>query len=128
MTDGQRRLVLIVEDNETCAVTLQIALESFPGIDVEVAPTALAALGVLERNAGPVAAVISDLRLPGISGLDLLTRLRAQERFAHVPFVIVSGESDPFVPEIALSNGATAYFSKPYSPSEIRKKLEQLLT
>src|SRR5579863_9810861 len=125
---GRRGIILIVEDSETCAVTLQIALESFPGIDVQVASTASAALGLLDRSTDHIAAVISDLQLPGMSGMDFLTRLRSQSRFAHVPVLIISGDTDPSVPGDALSRGAAAFFTKPYSPSEIRRKLEQLLT
>jgi CheY-like chemotaxis protein len=74
-----------------------------------------------------VAAVISDLQLPGMSGMDFLSRLRSESRFAQVPVLIISGDTDPLAPQDALSRGASAYFTKPYSPSEIRRKLEQLL-
>jgi DNA-binding response OmpR family regulator len=127
MTTPQRGIVLIVDDSETCAETLQIALESFPGVDVRVAYTAAAALRVLQSVADPIAAVISDLQLPGMSGMDFLTRLRSESRFAQVPVLIISGDTDPFAPQDALSRGASAFFTKPYSPSEIRRKLEQLL-
>jgi DNA-binding response OmpR family regulator len=127
MTAPRRGIVLIVEDSETCAETLQIALESFPGVDVRVASTAAAALRVLQSVSGPVAAVISDLQLPGMSGMDFLTRLRSESRFAQVPVLIISGDTDPLAPKDALSRGASAFFTKPYSPSEIRRKLEQLL-
>jgi DNA-binding response OmpR family regulator len=128
MIAPRRGIVLIVDDSETCAETLQIALESFPGVDVRVAYTAAAALRVLYSISEPLAAVISDLQLPGMSGMDFLTRLRSESRFAQVPVLIISGDTDPFAPTNALSRGASAFFTKPYSPSEIRRKLEQLLS
>jgi DNA-binding response OmpR family regulator len=128
MTAPRRGTVLIVDDSETCAETLQIALETFPGVDVRVAYTAAAALVVLQNLSEPVAAVISDLQLPGMSGMDFLTCLRSEARYAKVPVLIISGDTDPFAPKDALSRGASAFFTKPYSPSEIRRKLEQLLS
>jgi DNA-binding response OmpR family regulator len=127
MIAPRRGIVLIVDDSEACAETLQIALESCAGVEVHVAYTAPAALRLLHSVSGPVAAVISDLQLPGMSGMDFLSRLRSESRFAQVPVLIISGDTDPLAPQDALSRGASAYFTKPYSPSEIRRKLEQLL-
>jgi CheY-like chemotaxis protein len=44
-----------------------------------------------------------------------------------LPILLISGDSDPMLPERALAQGADAFFPKPYSPSAVRKKLEQLL-
>jgi CheY-like chemotaxis protein len=40
---------------------------------------------------------------------------------------LISGDSDPGLPARALAEGADAFFSKPYSPSAVRRKLEQLI-
>ena len=125
---GPPRLVLIVEDSEGCAVTLQIAIESIPGLEPRLVASSAAALALLEQNGARVAAVITDLQLPGMSGLDLLTRLRSELRFARIPVVMISGNSDPALPAQAISLGANAFFTKPYSPSAVRRKLEQLLS
>ncbi len=122
------RMVLIVEDSETCAVTLQIALESLPDVEVHVASSGRAALGLLNRWSHPVGVVITDLQLPGMSGLDLLADLRSRERFSSTPVLIISGDSNPRLPQIAQAAGAAAFFIKPYSPSAVRKTVERLLT
>jgi two-component system chemotaxis response regulator CheY len=127
MTNGVRRIVLIVEDTETCAVTLQIALETMPGIELRIASSAKEGWRLLESASLPVAAVITDLHLPGWSGMDLLAKLRSDQRFAGIPVLITSGDSDPKLPRAALSSGAAAVFTKPYSPAQVRKKLEQLI-
>jgi two-component system chemotaxis response regulator CheY len=124
---GRPSLVLIVDDNETCAVTLQIALESLPGIDLQIASSGAAALRVISTCQHRVGAVITDLQLPGISGLDLLKHLRSQPKFASTPVLIISGDSDPRLPRMAVASGANGFFTKPYSPSEVRKRVEQLL-
>ncbi len=83
--------------------------------------------GGSEEGTGEIAAVVTDLHFPESSGFELIRRLRAEPRYAHVPILLVSGDSDPGLPERALSLGANAFFPKPYSPYEVRKKLEQLL-
>jgi CheY-like chemotaxis protein len=122
------RLVLIVEDSEICAETLQIALELIPGVEVRSIGSPRAAIAILHESANEVAALITDLNLdPTGDGLDLIGRIRAEPRFARLPILLISGDSDPRLSERALARGADAFFPKPYSPSAVRRKLEQLL-
>jgi CheY-like chemotaxis protein len=126
------RLVLIVEDSETCAETLSIALESLPGVELRVIHSPHAAIAAVWDPGNDVAAVVTDLNLgerhqPLSDGFDLIRKLRAEPRFARLPIVLISGDSDPTIRERALAQGADAFFPKPYSPSAVRKKLEQLL-
>jgi CheY-like chemotaxis protein len=126
------KLVLIVEDSETCAETLLIALESMPGIEVRVIHSPRAAIAAVWDKSNDVAAIVTDLNLggshhPHSDGFDLIRKLRADPRFARLPILLISGDSDPLLPERALAQGADAFFPKPYSPSAVRKKLEQLL-
>lgn len=126
------RLVLIVEDSETCAETLQIALELIPGVEVRSIHSPRAALAMLNECDGEIAAIVTDLNLAhnagmGGDGLDLIRMVRAEARFARLPILLISGDSDPRLAERALEQGADAFFPKPYSPSAVRRKLEQLL-
>lgn len=125
------KLVLIVEDSEDCGETLQIALESIPGLETRVFgnPTeAIAAAFTAGFNGGDaVAAVVTDLHMPAFDGFDLIRQLRAEPRFARLPILMISGDSDPKLPERAIAQGADAFFPKPYSPSAVRRKLEQLI-
>jgi CheY-like chemotaxis protein len=126
------RLVLIVEDSETCAETLQIALELMPDVDVRSIHSPDAAISFLNDRDNDVAAIVTELHLAQNTGLrddgiDLIRRLRAEPRFARLPIVLISGDSDPLLSERALAEGADAFFPKPYSPSAVRRKLEQLI-
>jgi CheY-like chemotaxis protein len=138
------RLVLIVEDSETCAETLLIALESMPGIEARVIRSPRAAIAAIHDPGNDVAALVTDLNLgdnfgdnPGSNsgntaqplrnGFDLIRKLRDEPRFARLPILLISGDSDPTLPERALAQGANAFFPKPYSPSAVRRKLEQLI-
>ena len=126
------RLVLIVEDSETCAETLAIALELIPNVEVRSIHTSVAAIDFLNRRDSEIAAVVTDMNLPkngntAGDGLDLIRQIRAEPRFARLPIVLISGDSDPRLGERALAQGADAFFPKPYSPAAVRRKLEQLL-
>jgi two-component system chemotaxis response regulator CheY len=121
------KLVLIVEDSETCAETLLIALESIPGLEPRVIHSSRAAIAALWDSNNEVAAIVTDLHLPQSDGFDLIRRLRAEPRFARLPIVLISGDSDPLLPTRALAHGADAFFPKPYSPAAVRRKLEELL-
>ncbi len=126
------RLILIVEDSETCAETLQIALESIPGVEMRLTHSAHEAIDSLRAVEGEspreIAAIVTDLHLPVTDGLDLIRHFRADFRFTQVPIVLISGDSDPGLPARAVATGANAFFSKPYSPSAVRKKLEELIS
>ena len=128
------KLVLIVEDSENCAETLQIALELIPGVEVRSIPSPRAAIALLNEPGSEIAAIVTDLHLDlsevrnGLGdGLDLIRNLRADPRFARLPILLISGDSDPRLSERALALGADAFFPKPYSPAAVRRKLEQLL-
>jgi CheY-like chemotaxis protein len=121
------RLILIVEDNETCAETLQIALESIPGVETRVSRSMNAGLAAALAEENEIAAIVTDLHLPQSDGFALIGRIRAEPRLAGVPILLISGDSDPGLPSRALEKGADAFFAKPYSPSAVRRKLEQLL-
>jgi CheY-like chemotaxis protein len=117
--------ILVVEDSPDCSTTLEIALGSLNGVEIALAGSAEEALRAIER--GGISAVVTDLHLPSMDGLELLARLRADARHSHLPIVIISGDADPRTPERAMGSGATAYFAKPYSPGAVRRTLEELI-
>lgn len=121
------RTVLIVEDAESCATTLEIALLAIPHIHIRVTPTARQALELLASAGGKISALVTDLNMPAMDGFELIERVRADSRTARLPIVVISGDSDPQTPARLYRLGADAYFGKPYSPAQVRQKVEQLL-
>jgi PleD family two-component response regulator len=124
MNDGVRTL-LIVEDAEDCATTLEIALSALPDVVIRHAHTAESAIQTLERE--PVSALITDVHLPSMDGFELVAAVRRQPRYAHLPILVISGDADPETPCKALDLGANAFFGKPYSPARVRQKIEELI-
>ena len=120
------RTVLIVEDTEQCATTLEIALLGIPDVDVSTARDPRQALVLLD-NSDTVSALITDLHLPIMDGFEFIERVRRDQRYARIPVIVVSGDTDPSTPERVRRLGADAYFAKPYSPAQVRQKVEELL-
>ncbi len=104
---------------------LEIVLGDVPGWTVSVAPTVERALQMLDSS--ELAAVITDLHLPGMDGLELVAHVRAHTRWAKIPILVISGDADPGTPERVRAAGASAFFAKPYSPLAMRHKLEELI-
>jgi len=119
------RTVLIVEDSDTSADTLEIALLSLPGVSVEHVRSGRNAWLLLQKER--VSAIITDLHMPHMDGFELIERVRASAPVIYVPIIVVSGDSDPDTPDRVRRLGADAYFAKPYSPAAVRETLERLL-
>jgi len=119
------RTVLIVEDSDATADTLEIALLALPDVSVAHAPSGRKAWQLIQDER--YSAIITDLHMPHMDGFELIKRVRAAARPAYVPIIVVSGDSDPETPERVRRLGADAYFAKPYSPAAVRETLERLL-
>jgi PleD family two-component response regulator len=115
--------VLVVEDAADCSATLEVALQTIA--PVRVAASAEEALLVLAGCV--VAALITDVHLPSMDGFELVSRVRSQPHLATLPILMISGDVDPETPRRALQMGVDAFFPKPYSPSAVRQKLEELI-
>jgi two-component system chemotaxis response regulator CheY len=126
MGNGAReRKVVIVEDTDACLETLEIAFLSIPGVTVVATSSARQALDILET--GSVSALVTDLNMPRMDGFELIQRVRSNGRYGALPVIVVSGDTDPRTPERVSRLGVDAFFSKPYSPAQVRDKLEYLL-
>jgi two-component system chemotaxis response regulator CheY len=119
--------VLIVEDAETCASTLEIIFSSIHGLKILMTDSAEQAWDLLENRNQDIRALVTDLHMPGMDGYELIDRVRANEMHAALPIVVITGSTDPHVSDRLRKRGVNAIFAKPYSPVLVREKLEQLL-
>jgi DNA-binding response OmpR family regulator len=118
------RTVLIVEDAEFCTEALELALESLPGIHLRCVKTAEDALASITTD---TCAVVTDINLPKMNGFELIEALRADPLRSNLAIMVISADSDPDTPARVAALGADAYFAKPFSPTEVRHRLEQLI-
>jgi len=71
--------------------------------------------------------VISDLMMPGIDGLELVKRLRADKRTQHIPIIMLTARSELDDRVAGLETGVNAYLAKPFSPRELLTTTRSLL-
>lgn len=126
MTPAVPRWVLVVDDSENSAATLEIALMGIPGLSVTLASSGHEALGILSRQ-GQAHAIVTDLNMPRMDGFELIRRLREDGRYCGTPIVVVTADTDPNTSQRVAGLGVAGFFTKPYSPAEVRRKLEQIL-
>jgi CheY-like chemotaxis protein len=119
--------VLVVEDSENSAAMLEIALSGIPEVTVVLAPSALEAWRILSGGGPSIRAIVTDLNMPRMDGFELIRRVRADGRLAATPIMVISADTDPSTPRRVAQLGVSAYFAKPFSPAEVRRKLEQIL-
>lgn len=117
--------ILIVDDAEEARGILAIALRTISGATVETLDNAEDAFRSMHNVGADV--LITDVRMSGMSGLDLLARLRESGCWPSCGAVVISGETDPELPHRALACGAAVFFSKPFSAGAVRKSVISLL-
>jgi CheY-like chemotaxis protein len=103
--------VLCVEDDRMNLLLNQMALERVPGVDVQVARDGSAALQMIRRR--PPDLVISDMKLPGLSGRDLIRAVNEQGLAPHTTWIAVSADSRTETRQAALREGFSSYWVKP---------------
>ncbi len=112
---------LVVDDARVIRTLLSHHLHAL-GFEVVEAVNGQEALEKLNQ-APSVNLALIDWNMPVVTGLDCLKAIRADSRFASLPVVMVTSETDMDHIVIALEAGATDYIMKPFTPEVISEKL-----
>lgn len=124
VTDGARRLVLVVEDEADIAELLRYNLEQ-EGFVVTVAANGERGLDIVRRERPSL--IILDLMLPGINGLEVCRRLRADAATARLPILMLTARAAETDRIVGLEMGADDYVTKPFSPRELTARVRAVL-
>jgi len=76
--------------------------------------------------AGGIAAVVTDLSMPRMSGLELARRVRAYD--AGLPVVLMTASGSPQLEALALGEGISSYLAKPFEPNELLDAVERAVS
>jgi len=115
--------ILVVEDQDSIRRMIE-ALVKARGYEVEPVASGAKAIDVALTN--PPDVVLHDLMMPGqYDGFAVCQRLRAEPLTRKVPIVIISALDDEQSRQRATEAGATAFFTKPFSPIALLKELER---
>lgn len=125
----QRIHLLLVEDDDLDVMNVHRALSQASEIaSITVARDGMEALRVLRTGEAPLdrLVVVLDLRMPRMSGLDLLKEMRGDPRYKRLPAVVLTTSDDPDDRDAAFGLGVAGYFVKPAAPSRFRQIMDAM--
>jgi two-component system chemotaxis response regulator CheY len=117
--------VLVVDDDVVARMMLMHLVDSCGSHAIVEADDGADAWRQLEAGLRPDI-VFCDLRMPHLSGLELLQRVRHHPLLAALPFVLVSAASDSATMDEAAQAGASGYIVKPFRHDDVRVQFERL--
>ena len=118
-----KKVVLVVDDDARIRSFLRRLLQSFPDVDCIEASNVTEAIELL--GAGAVDMVVSDMNMPGESGLHILEHVRANH--CRIPFMILSGSLIWAEEEKLLAAGADIVLPKSIETAELKAALRDLV-
>ncbi len=111
--------VLLIED--AVGIPILKILEKW-GYQVTLAPDGEQAWDLLGKNNFDL--FLIDWMLPGISGIDLVERIRQHDHYQHAPIIMISGKTEKADIVTAIGSGVNDYMAKPFTAVQLRDKIE----
>lgn len=116
--------VLIVDDMMTMRKIVSKTLRDIGLTDIQEAADGNLAWDILCKSEPGIQLVISDWNMPNCTGLELLKRVKADPKYAKLPFVLLTAEAEAAQITEALKSGVSNYIIKPFTAEIVRQKLE----
>lgn len=117
--------ILLVDDSPTMLASLSTILKK-AGIPCETASDGQAAIDKVSKGLAPCL-VITDYHMPGMHGVDLITKLRLLGPTRFVPMLVLTTDSESGKRTAAKSAGATGWLVKPVDPPALLQVVRQLV-
>ncbi|MER7901290.1 response regulator [Streptomyces sp. NPDC096046] len=117
--------VLIADDDADIRDLVAFKLTQ-SGHQVTAVEDGMAALRVLREQ--PLDLVLLDIRMPGMSGLDVCREARAAPETTSLPVILITARSQEGDVELGFAAGADDYIVKPFSPRELSSRVNAVLT
>jgi len=118
--------IMVVDDEKNIRRTLGLVLS---GEDYHVieAPSAEEALAILARPDSPVDLIILDIKLPGMSGIEMLERMRKDEALREMAVIVISGHASVQDAVQAIKLGASDFFEKPLNRDRVVVSVQNVI-
>jgi two-component system, OmpR family, alkaline phosphatase synthesis response regulator PhoP len=120
------KTILAVDDEPHILELLQYNLEN-AGYEVIKAETGEEAMDYIENQSYEFAVVLLDWMLPGIDGIEVLKRIRMNERYMNVPIIMLTAKSDEISKVVGLEIGADDYLAKPFGVHELLARMKAVM-
>ena len=117
--------ILVTEDSATMRALISSTLQALGDFEIVEAANGFEALRMLPREKFDL--VITDINMPDINGLELVSFIKKNEQYSGIPLFIVSTEGSERDKEKGMSLGADAYLVKPFSPTQLQELVRQYL-
>jgi len=117
------KTILIIDDEDMVRSFLEHYFKKF--FTVVSKPDGATALEFLLNN-NEVHAIVADLNMPIMNGLDFIKAVRNQKKLAMLPIIVLSGNEKSVSKITALNLGADDYVVKPFNPEEILARLNSI--
>lgn len=117
--------ILIAEDSSTMRSLIVSTIVAMGDFEIVEAANGFEALRILPRE--KVDLVITDINMPDINGLELVSFIKGNPNYQATPLVIISTEGSERDRAKGLSLGADAYLTKPFSPQELQALIVRFL-
>jgi two-component system, chemotaxis family, chemotaxis protein CheY len=117
--------ILVVEDSPTMRQLILMALRRVREVETDEAVDGVE--GLKKLKAGNYAMLITDINMPIMDGLKLVSLVRQDERHAGIPIIIITTEGGAEDRARAMSLGANAYITKPIQAQAVQSKVKELL-
>ena len=111
----EKRRVLLVEDDIVCQEMMKASIGAT--YDVVIAKTGEEALKIIRAEHETLSIILLDLNLPGIKGIDVLSRIKSDPELLRLPVIVLTSDSEAEVECLTL--GAIDFIPKPYPPSKV---------
>ena len=117
--------ILVIDDDHLVVKTIGKLLK-MEGYFVITSESGKEALSIIEKE--EIDLIISDIRMPGIDGLNVCKKLKTDVMTQHIKIIILSGHLDKDNIDLAFNYGADKIFSKPILYDVIEEEIEILLS
>jgi len=118
--------VLVVDDSSTMRRIIVNTLSRLGYKDVVQGADGVEAWDALQKNSD-IGVVITDWNMPNMNGLELVKKIRAEDRYEDVPIIMVTTEGGKAEVITALKAGVNNYIVKPFTPQVLKEKLQAVL-
>lgn len=118
--------ILYVDDEADIRMIVEMALQLRPGIAVRTAVSGDAAIEMLQGGGWRPDLLMIDVMMPGLTGPELLERLRADSETAELPIIFVTARARPQDIQAYIAQGALGVITKPFDPMSLADQVIEL--
>jgi len=118
--------ILIAEDSPTMRSLIVSTIAAMGEFETVEAANGFEALRILPRE--KVDLIITDINMPDINGLELVSFIRNNENYRTTPLIIISTEGSERDREKGIALGANAYLVKPFVPQQLQELVRKYLS